>query len=1272
MENIIELFNPNDRPFGGLSNNAYHPMKIDGKNYDTVTNYIYSNMLTTPMIRSVVQHAKIKGTGGENQELMSAIDYLIQPGPKVSSDFSEQRVDNETMIHIVAANTDYTVGDIRTWYPRKLWEEYKSAKVKEDLKLAGGPEAIDIWAEYAKSGKLKETEKELEKRREFQILISNTVRKPFDSINLPQLKQQLIEEANRNQSSIYQLYNQGKQKELYNTVSESIHKGYEVRFENPDLQNLLLATGNAPIQYESHDPFLGIGSDGRGNNMVGISLMQIRHSLRIQASEKQRDDITQKKYEKIYDIYLAYLILKREMLDNKSHLVDYLGLRPKEIITKYGLENLKQGIPTKETVIQLYKYGKVPPYVMHELYTPGTLAINVRKTGIRNLRKQLLFDKDGIIFNSYLEYIVEKNYGDEIDREAEKRLEEHSRSKMSKTSVGQIKNEIIEQIIARQKSDLPADEKDKIKDRVIDLFKLGMMSASLSDRIDADIEKLQIPTEEEVEEAEIAEIPAIPPAKEEEIAEEISSLPSSRSSDGSPVTKMMKNIFKEDKMKRSEIVDMIVSIKGGHKADYNDWSTDEIKQRLEALELEKWGEKEKEGTHVDSNIVYVQPTGKPIAIFRNEGENHPDIIPFNPESYTGMLMIDSRYYPTIQHYMIAKLISTTGTKKQVDSYGSVLFEKGIGISEAHKKILLDPNGSSKKPEDFLTIRLSGEVYDKEEADTNILLLSMFTARGLNTKFEDRSLQDLLILTGDAEIRWNSPQNLYLGAGNKEYPGKNYIGVTMMDIREKLKQTRIEEEEVDVEVEDIENFIKKDPFIMAWVKMRVQDMCGVVYKLQQYLKLKDGIDIDLNEEELMLKLVRFVLDSVYQPCSTLINLSQKVTYRVPSFFIHMVNKCKGMSSGIAPLTTIDNKGKISYNKEIKDKKSEVDKRVGQLDSEFWGGIRIEHTVSESREFDDHQRKEWADFWKDLNSSESSKAEKDEALKDFKTQQKQEYNDFWGIETGKKSRDEISRHEHQISEIKKEFSTYLRKAESVQKHFYLVSTSISQIYWERIATMVSALIRNVNPATGANIRDVLVKAEMLNSEKANCVRIIPNEQDNCIVSALMNLLSGISAFKEEFSGNLELDEDDVKIAGSIILNTNFIPTKVNVDIPYSEEEEDEEDFDVSPSGSFPLDRDDDVDDESDGEDDYGEVDDYGKNPYFAFKWGVKSSKKLDGKGRDRIGSNGDLAKVEQQVLLISTENSKTIAIEVMKMVREIKKSNLSAKIKQNRINFFASIR
>ena len=71
------------------------------------------------------------------------------------------------------------------------------------------------------------------------------------------------------------------------------------------------------------------------------------------------------------------------------------------------------------------------------------------------------------------------------------------------------------------------------------------------------------------------------------------------------------------------------------------------------------------------------------------------------------------------------------------------------------------------------------------------LFPLYTVTSLNSKFEDKDMQNLLLLTGDKEIKWNNPHNLYLGTGTKENPGQNYVGKTMMDIRERIKtRTRI--------------------------------------------------------------------------------------------------------------------------------------------------------------------------------------------------------------------------------------------------------------------------------------------------------------------------------------------------------------------------------------------------------------------------------------------------------------------------------------------------
>ena len=1154
---IINLFNPNAVPFGQLSNNSYHPMTINGKKYETVTNYIYSNMLTTPILRSLVQHAKIKAVGGVNKELMTAIDYLLE-------------------------EKDYNI---------------QSGKYKKEIITVGGQKRV-FYKEVGKQEEHKQKEEKDEKK--YQDVIARRVRKPFESVDLKQLKAQMEAESAIKQMGIYQLYNQSKEQELFDVINSAVHKGYEVRFKDPQLQRILLDTENYPIVYKSRDRFLGDGEDGKGYNLVGRNLMQIRHNLRIQSIEKDKEEEKKRIYGEIYDTYKAYVFLRSELMDNNNQLKEYLGLSPKQIIDRYG-STYKKGFPTEETVITMYNRDQLNPIVMKSIHRPGTLVVNVRKTGIRQLRDKMIRYSQDIIFNSYLEYMIEKNYED-----------------LSKDQIGDA--------IAQQKASISPIKLEKIKERVIDLFKLGMLSASLSDRIDKEIEQLDIPSEDEVKETELVEI--APEVEEKEIKEENSSSSSSSSKDSDPVTKMMKKMFKEDRLKKDELINMIIAVKGGNKEDYKDWSKKDLQKRLDALDEDNWRGQEKKTKEHKSSDLYKKPSGQPIDVFEDDVKNLPEIRPFNPSFFTGMLSINNNSYPTIQHYIITRLIASTGTEQKVDSFGITTIKKGMGISNAYKLVLVDPNRDGSKPEDFLTIYLAGKVYDEKEEETNIMLLSLYTATSLNKKFEDRSLQDLLLLTGNAKIKWNSPQNFYLGAGTKDHPGRNYVGETMMDIREKLRESREDEEEIDIEVKDIVKLVSKDDFVLSWVKMRTKDMCNVVYKFQQYLKIKDNITIDLSEKEILIRLVTFVLDVVYQPCTA---LSGKISISVPEFFTTIVSKCR-MSLGES--SKIYSEDGWKYNKETLDHIKAIEQQITQLEMKYDESFRNNHSKQEGEEFNKNQREEWSEFMNKLNKSDISQQKKLKTMDDFKLKQEQDYNAFWGIVPVKPNKIDEIKHNNQIKRLKREISKYKEKVEKSDAFRYDTIKEISQIYWNRIAIMLGTLIKNINQPSSSNIRSALLEVEMLVSQNMNCVRIIEDEKENCIVSALLNLLTGIKEFKETFSTSPDLDEDDVKLAGSIILNSNIDYTIIHPEEIDSDVEE--EKFDIDEGGVFPSEKD---------------------EPEFGFKWGMNGTKYVN---------------IEQQVFLISNNNSEVITDEIIKQIEVIKDSKVPSKIKQNRINFFATIR
>jgi len=657
-----------------------------------------------------------------------------------------------------------------------------------------------------------------------------------------------------------------------------------------------------------------------------------------------------------------------------------------------------------------------------------------------------------------------------------------------------------------------------------------------------------------------------------------------------------------------------------------------------------------------------------------------------------MLNIKGFNYPTIQHYIIASLIATTGTKRILDSYGNTLTEKGISIKDAHKLILTDPNLSGLQPQEYLDLQSSSKIYEDLKKDTDDKLLSLYSVTGLNKKFEDTSLQDLLLLTKSAVLVWEGP-NQFLGIGNNN-DGNNYIGKTLMTIREQIKENRKGEEVIEVEEADVINFINKDQFMLNWIKMRIKDMCDVVYKAQQYMKLKQDLNYDLTvkgDEIKFERLINIVLNDIYQPCLLTSKLGEEDKIPVPEFVINIVKKCSGMSSGEAPIYIKDAAGNERFNKEIEKYISNINKQINDLESEFYGSTTIEHTKEESQQFNEYQRDEWNKFMENIVLSEDTQEDKLKEMEEFKKLQLDEYQEFWGINKTNKTKEQIYKFEHKISELKQKISQYKISKKKEHQSMNMTISRIAQIYWDRIVFMIKTLIKNTQPNTSSNIRDALVSVEMMTAAETNCIRIVKDEKDNCIVSAIINLLKGIYVFNDELSDIPPvLDEEDVKFAGSIILNSEFKPNNLwegenkqdiedteDVGIEFIADKKDyspgdiddnKDDYDIPKEGIFPQDflYDDDDDGEMFGYEGYEDYEGY-DNPFFNFKWGVKN------KSKDQsIQLNSDIDKIQEQVNLISPENSLQITKEILKMVDIIKKSKLANIIKQNRINFFATIR
>jgi predicted NAD-dependent protein-ADP-ribosyltransferase YbiA (DUF1768 family) len=99
-------------------------------------------------------------------------------------------------------------------------------------------------------------------------------------------------------------------------------------------------------------------------------------------------------------------------------------------------------------------------------------------------------------------------------------------------------------------------------------------------------------------------------------------------------------------------------------------------------------------------------------------------------------------------------------------------------------------------------------------------------------------------------------------------------------------------------------------------------------------------------------------------------------------------------------------------------------------------------------------------------------------------------------------------------------------------------VLRIMWKRLAVMIYYLMKHVTSSTTNSIAIVLKKIESLASLPKNCIKVLPNEKENCILSALINIIGGINTLNKKYGANSVLKEVDFNAAVTILLNVNSL--------------------------------------------------------------------------------------------------------------------------------------
>lgn len=202
-------------------------------------------------------------------------------------------------------------------------------------------------------------------------------------------------------------------------VAKSLYQGLLVKLENPSVQKILLNTGYGNILYASENNVLGVGVDGKGYNILGKYLMQIREEIR-------NKDITDAN--NLYKAYAIYFILENETFINNdlsgflknvmSFEKNYNNLD--ELINKYytllptkstKLTETLNSITTREYFEDMIKTKpELQKLLKLSINNPTLIIFYIRKEKLKSLKSvydAILMNK---IFDVYIDSIIKKRY----------------------------------------------------------------------------------------------------------------------------------------------------------------------------------------------------------------------------------------------------------------------------------------------------------------------------------------------------------------------------------------------------------------------------------------------------------------------------------------------------------------------------------------------------------------------------------------------------------------------------------------------------------------------------------------------------------------------------------------------------------------------------------------------------------------------------------------------------------------------------------------------
>lgn len=405
---------------GILDNDAFFPMLIDDEMYNSITNYVYSNLVANSSSRRILATAPLKDIQNKKtSDLVTAINIYLE--------YLDNKEDINKQIHddvfdgLTKENNDIELFDQENNLIRKYYEDNIQ-------------ESVSIIEEYFQNKSIRSISEE-------QLINEK------DKISADNIKQE----------NLFSMYNFFSTTEFENELKRLFKEAYLQIFDetnwnssnfdsNRRIRNVLISTGLTPIV------------SGGPDNFIGKILMEIRHNLISKIIRTRHDEKTDVLYKMYIIQYLLHYDLSRAnpIQDTWINNTELKSLD--DIIsmfkTQYSDElfnKLSREIITREMFVNQLKQNKIDRVIIDNYDFAWNISVhefilklvnefysNKRERYIEQATQDIIFDeylKDKINQSGHLE-------NDDLDYKYERELN-IQKSKKSHADLENIKKRVL-------------------------------------------------------------------------------------------------------------------------------------------------------------------------------------------------------------------------------------------------------------------------------------------------------------------------------------------------------------------------------------------------------------------------------------------------------------------------------------------------------------------------------------------------------------------------------------------------------------------------------------------------------------------------------------------------------------------------------------------------------------------------------------------------------------------------------------------------------------